>query len=158
MHGNQLIKLAFIDNYSWKKLSLNWIEEVARLQQEEYMRENCRGKKYFLTNLDILRKNGSVTKIWLCKVMSEKRGWQVTKSPPLYPPSVCGHYFFSAEISNSTFFYLLIWDTSFWSFCVLFDFCLYIIIVYVSTVWPSMILFSLHEKYFYLWKHKNSLM
>ena len=42
MHGNQLIELSFIDNYSWKKLSLNLMEEVARLQQEEYMRENCR--------------------------------------------------------------------------------------------------------------------
>ena len=50
------------------------------------MRENCRGKKYFLTNLDTRRKKGSVTKIWLCKVMSEKRGWQVTKSPPLNLP------------------------------------------------------------------------
>ena len=50
------------------------------------MRENCRGKKYFLTNLDTRRKKGSVTKIWLCKVMSEKRGLQVTKSPPLNPP------------------------------------------------------------------------
>ena len=86
MHGNQLIELSFIDNYSWKKLSLNLIEEVARLQQEEYMRENCRGKKYFLKNLDIRRKNGSFTKIWFCKAMSEKRGWQVTKSPPLNPP------------------------------------------------------------------------
>ena len=52
MHGNQLIKLSFIDNYSWKKLSLNWVEEVARLQHEEYMPENCGGKKYFLMNLD----------------------------------------------------------------------------------------------------------
>ena len=32
---------------------MNLIEEVARLQQEEYIRENCRGKKYFLMNLDI---------------------------------------------------------------------------------------------------------
>ena len=62
------------------------MEEVARLQQEEYMRENCWGKKYFLMNLETWRKNASVTKIWLCKVMSKKRGWQVTKLPPLNPP------------------------------------------------------------------------
>ena len=74
--------------YSWKKLSLNLIKEVGGLlQQEEYLRENCRGNKYFLMNLDTeVRKNGLVTKIWLCKVVSEKRGWQVTKSPPLNPP------------------------------------------------------------------------
>ena len=54
---------------------LNLIEEVAGLQQEEYMRENCRRNKYFPMNLDTkVRKNGSVTKIWLCKVMSERRG------------------------------------------------------------------------------------
>ena len=86
IHGNKLIELSFIDNYSWKKLSLNLIKEVAGLQQEECMRENCRGNKYFLMNLDTeVRKNGLVTKIWFCKVMSEKRGWQVTKSPPLNP-------------------------------------------------------------------------
>ena len=68
-------------------MSLNLIKEVPGLQQEEYMRENCRGNKYFLMNLDTeVRKNGLVTKIWLCKVVSEKRGWQVTKSPPLNPP------------------------------------------------------------------------
>ena len=32
------------------------IEEVVGLQQEEYMRENCRGNKYFLMNLDIRSK------------------------------------------------------------------------------------------------------
>ena len=53
---------------------MNLIEEVARLQQEEYIRENCRGKKYFLMNLDVRRKNGSVTKIWFCKAMSGKMG------------------------------------------------------------------------------------
>ena len=37
MHGNQVIELSFIDNYSWKKLSLNLTGEVAELQQEEYM-------------------------------------------------------------------------------------------------------------------------
>ena len=56
MHGNQLIEFSFIDNYSWKKLSLNFIEEVAGLQQDEYMRENCRGNKYLLMNLDIRSK------------------------------------------------------------------------------------------------------
>ena len=61
--------------------------KVAGLQQEGYMYENCRDNKYFLIDLDIeVRNNGSVTKIWLCKVMSEKRGWQVTKSPRLNPP------------------------------------------------------------------------
>ena len=76
------MELSFIDNYSWKKLLLNLTKEVVGLQQEEYMRENCRDNKYSLMNLDIeVRKNGSVTKIWLCKVMSENRGWQVTKSP-----------------------------------------------------------------------------
>ena len=44
------------------------------------------GNKYFLINLDTeVRNNDSITKIWLYKVMSEKRGWQVTKSPPLNP-------------------------------------------------------------------------
>ena len=62
------------------------IKEVAGLQQEESMRENCQDNKY-LMNLDTeVMKNGSVTKIWLCKVMSEKRGRQVTKLPPLDPP------------------------------------------------------------------------
>ena len=57
-HANQLIELSFIDNYSWKKLSLNLIEEVEGLL-EEYMRENGRGNKYFLMNLDTkVRKNG----------------------------------------------------------------------------------------------------
>ena len=37
MHGNQVIELSFIDNYSGKKLSLNLTGEVAELQQEEYM-------------------------------------------------------------------------------------------------------------------------
>ena len=89
MHGNQVpvIELSFIDNFSWKKLSLNLIREVAGLEQEEYMYENCRDNKYFLINLDTeVRNNDSITKIWLCKVMSEKRGWHVTKSPPLNPP------------------------------------------------------------------------
>ena len=41
----------------------------------------------FLINLNTeVRHNDSITKIWLCKVMSEKMGWQVTKSPPLNPP------------------------------------------------------------------------
>ena len=62
------------------------IKEVAGLQQEESMRENCQGNKY-LMNLDTeVMNNGLVTKIWLCKVMSEKRGRQVTKLPPLDPP------------------------------------------------------------------------
>ena len=53
------------------------------------MYENCRNNKYFLIYLDTeVRNNDSITKIWLCKVMSEKRGWQVTKSPPLNPPLV----------------------------------------------------------------------
>ena len=93
MHGNQLVELSFIDNYSWKKLSLDLIEEVARLQQEEYMLENWRGKKYFLMNLDIRRKNGSVTKIWFCKAMSKKRGWKVTKSPSLNPHLLWAYLF-----------------------------------------------------------------
>ena len=39
------------------------------------MHENRWGYKYLLMNLDTeVRKNGLVTKIWLCKVMSEKRG------------------------------------------------------------------------------------
>ena len=51
------------------------------------MYENCRDNKYFLINLDTeVRNNDSITKIWLCKVMSEKRVWQVTKLPPLNPP------------------------------------------------------------------------
>ena len=53
MHGNQLIEPSFIDNYFLKRIVPKLIEEVARLQQEEYMRENCRGKNYFLMNLDI---------------------------------------------------------------------------------------------------------
>ena len=85
MHGNQLIEPSFIDNYFLKRIVPKLIEEVARLQQEEYMRENCRGKNYFLMNLDIWKKKGSVTKIWFCKAMSKKREWQVTKSPPLNP-------------------------------------------------------------------------
>ena len=54
------------------------------------------GNKYFLINLDTeVRNNDSITKIWLCKVMPEKRGWQVTKSPPLNPPlTVLGTHFF----------------------------------------------------------------
>ena len=61
MHGNQVpvIELSLIDNFS-DKLSINLDTKV--------------------------RNNDSITKIWLCKVMSEKRGWQVTKSPPLNPP------------------------------------------------------------------------
>ena len=40
MHGNQVpvIELSFIDNFSRKNL----IREVAGLEQEEYMYENCR--------------------------------------------------------------------------------------------------------------------
>ena len=55
MHGNQVpvIELSFINNYSWKKLSLNLAREVEGLQQEEYMYENCRDDKYFVINLDI---------------------------------------------------------------------------------------------------------
>ena len=35
------------------------------------MYENCRDNKYFLINLDTeVRNNDSITKIWLCKVMS----------------------------------------------------------------------------------------
>ena len=60
--------------------------KVEGLQQEEYMRENYPGNKYFLMSLDTeVRKNGSVTKTWLCKVISEKWGQQVTKSPSLNP-------------------------------------------------------------------------
>ena len=41
-------------------------------------------------NLDTeVRNNDPITKIWLCKVMSEKRGCQVTKSPALNPPLSC---------------------------------------------------------------------
>ena len=79
MHGNQVIELSFINNYSWKKLLANLTREVVELQEKEYMCENCRNK-YLQWN------NGSVTKIWLFKVMSKKMGWQVTKSPPLDPP------------------------------------------------------------------------
>ena len=51
------------------------------------MYENCRDNQYFPINLDPeVRNNDSITKIWLCKVMSKKMGWQVTKSPPLNPP------------------------------------------------------------------------
>ena len=57
------------------------------------MYENCRDNKYFLINLDTEARNrllklgnDSITKIWLCKVMSEKSGWQATKSPTLNPP------------------------------------------------------------------------
>ena len=77
MHGNQgpVIELSFIDNFSCKKLSLNLTREVAGLEQEEYMSEKCQDNKYFLINLDTeVRNNDSITKIWLCKVMSEKRG------------------------------------------------------------------------------------
>ena len=91
MYGNQVpvIELSFIDNFSWKKLLLSLTREIAGLEQEEYMYENCRDNKYFLINLDNeVRNNDSITKIWLCKVMSEKRGWQVTKSPTLNPPLV----------------------------------------------------------------------
>ena len=56
MHGNQVIELSFIDNYSWKNLLLNLIGEVAGLQQEEQMPENFRGNKYSLMNLDIRSK------------------------------------------------------------------------------------------------------
>ena len=56
------------------------------------MFEKCRDNKYFLINLDTeVRNNDSITKIWLCKVMSEKRGWQVTKSPPLNPSLLVAH-------------------------------------------------------------------
>ena len=55
MHGNQVpvIGLSFIDNYSLKRLSLNLTREVAGLQLEECVYENCRDNKYFLINLDI---------------------------------------------------------------------------------------------------------
>ena len=56
-------------------MSLNLTREVAGLQQEENMYENCPENKYFLIDLDNeVRNNGSVTKIWPCEVMSEKRG------------------------------------------------------------------------------------
>ena len=56
------------------------------------------GNKYFLINLDTeVRNNGSITKIWLCKVMSEKKGWQVTKSTPLNPPLHIGGKLFSCN-------------------------------------------------------------
>ena len=65
--------------------------------QEEYMYENCRDNKYFLICLDTeVGNNDSITKIWLFKVMSEKRGWQVTNSPPLNPP--LRKYFFNANV------------------------------------------------------------
>ena len=104
MHGNQVpvIELSFIDNFSWKKLSLNLIREVAGLEQEEYMYENCRDNKYFLIYLDTyVRNNVSITKIWLCKVMSEKRGWQVTRSPPLNPPLFAIYVVWSANYAST---------------------------------------------------------
>ena len=43
MHINQVpvIELSFIDNFSGKKLSQNLTREIAGLEQEEYMYENC---------------------------------------------------------------------------------------------------------------------
>ena len=72
MHGNQVpvIELSFIDNYCSKELSLNLTREVAGLQQEEYMYENCRDNKCFLINLDIHPKLG--TTVWLPKFGSVK--------------------------------------------------------------------------------------
>ena len=65
-----------------KKLSLNLIEEVAGSHQVEYMPENYRGNKYFLMNLYTkVRKNGSVTTIWLCKC--PKKGGDKSLSHPL---------------------------------------------------------------------------
>ena len=67
MYGNQVpvIELSFIDNFSWKKLLLSLTREIAGLEQEEYMYENCRDNKYFLINLDNeVRNNGSITKIF----------------------------------------------------------------------------------------------
>ena len=75
-----------------------------------------------------------------------------------YALFVCGHCFFIMGLSKSAFFYLLFWGTSFLS---LFFLCnefwiryhiyritaFIIVIVYVSAIWPSVILFSL--KYFY---------
>ena len=44
--------------------------------------------------------NGSVTKIWFCKAMSKKRGWQVTTSPPV--PSENRFYCYTGlETSNA---------------------------------------------------------
>ena len=61
--------------------------EIAGLEQEEYMYENCRDNKYFLINLDTeVRNNDLTTKIWLCRVMSEKMERQVTKSSSLNLP------------------------------------------------------------------------
>ena len=115
MHGNQVpvIELSFIDNYSWKELPLNLTREVVELQQEEYMHENCWDNKYFLINLDTeVWKNGSVAKIWL-KVMSKKRGWQVTKSQPLNPPLLWLWKFWIKEFKIAlvtSFILLLNWN------------------------------------------------
>ena len=58
------------------------------------MYENCRNNKYFLIYLVTeVRNNDSITKIWLCEVMSEKRGWQITKSPPLNLPLIAIFHF-----------------------------------------------------------------
>ena len=60
------------------------------------MYENCRDNKHFLIYLDTeVRNNNSITKIWLCKVMSEKRGSQVTKSPPINPPLIYLNFVFA---------------------------------------------------------------
>ena len=60
MRGNQVIELSFIDDYSWKKLLLNLTREVAELQQEEYMYENCLDNKYLQRNNTGLPKFGSL--------------------------------------------------------------------------------------------------
>ena len=61
------------------------IEEVAGSHQEEYMPENYRGNKYFLMNVYTkVRKNGSVTTIWLCKC--PKKGGDKSLSHPLLNP------------------------------------------------------------------------
>ena len=59
------------------------MKEVARLQQEDYMRENCRGKKYFLINSDTEGKMARLPKFVFVK-SCPKKGGDRSLSHPLY--------------------------------------------------------------------------
>ena len=65
-----------------------------------------------------------------------------------YALFLCGHYFFNTGLSNCAFSTYYIWELVFCLFCSLQH--LYIITVYVSVIWPSVILLSLDENFLFV--------
>ena len=79
-----------------------------------------------------------------------------------YALFVCGLYFYNTGLYKVRILYLLFWGTSFLSFSVLCVFCVmnfefdviftelqHINTVFVSVIWPSVILLSLDENFLF---------